>query len=296
MPVAPDPEVPPALRGWFDVAYYPAPETQNEPASAIRQGFVNGIFGDLFDVIVNAPKRTAILATYPVVIAAGEVTLTTEWGKALNDYVRKGGTLVVSADQFTGAGVKELDLPAFGAEQESSSLTWTLTGESVAAQVFRHRELKAGKDRVLATAGQTPLALARKLGAGELIVVGAPLGLGLDERPVPVLALLLRHLASGLTPVRVAGDVEWTLNKLDDGGWLVSLFNTRGVIKPQHGMLPTDEREAQRVTLRGAFAVTKSTEWMTGAEVRWQAEGKDSLTTLTVPAGAVRLVEIKPAK
>ena len=280
-----DPELNPAVlrpgrheagvRGWFDVAYYPAPETQNEPASAIRQGFVNGIFGDVFDVIVTAPKRTQILATYPVVIAAGEVPLTTEWGKALNDYVRKGGTLVVCADQFTGPGVKELDLPALGAEREAAEFNWALTGETVAAQVFRHRELKAGKDRVLATTtDKAPLALARSLGAGQVIVVGAPLGLGLDERPVPVLALLLRHLAAGLTPVRVTGDMEWTLNKLDDGGWLVALFNNRGVIKPQHGMLPTDEREAQRVMLRVPFVVTKSTECMTAAEVRWQTAVK----------------------
>ena len=54
-----------ALRGWFDIAYYPAPETQNEPATAIRQTYVNGVFGDIFDVIVNAPGHTAITTTYP---------------------------------------------------------------------------------------------------------------------------------------------------------------------------------------------------------------------------------------
>jgi hypothetical protein len=60
-----------SIRGWFDVAYYPAPETQSELAVSGRQTYVNGIFGDIFDVIVTAPQRTAIAATYPVIVAAG---------------------------------------------------------------------------------------------------------------------------------------------------------------------------------------------------------------------------------
>src|SRR4029078_12862233 len=62
-----------SIRGWFALAYFPAPETQNEPASAIRQTFVNGMFGDIFDVVVTAPKRADIAKTYPTLIAAGDV-------------------------------------------------------------------------------------------------------------------------------------------------------------------------------------------------------------------------------
>ena len=101
-----------AVRGWFDVAYYPAPETQNEPATAVRQTYVNGIFGDIFDVIVTAPKHADILKTYPVVIAAGDVPLTAEWGTALNDYMEAGGTLVVCDGSFSGPGSSVLRLPA----------------------------------------------------------------------------------------------------------------------------------------------------------------------------------------
>ncbi|MBM3876060.1 MAG: hypothetical protein FJ386_04980 [Verrucomicrobia bacterium] len=283
-----------ALRGWFDVAYFPAPETQNEPASGARQGYVSGVFGDIFDVIVTAPKRAAILKTYPAVVCAGEITVSLEWGRALRDYVRGGGTLVVCADQLSGPGVKELELPAFAPAVESSAFKWEPGGESFAAGTFRHRPMAAGRDRVLATAGNNiPLALVRRAGAGQLIAIGASLGLGFDERPVPVLALVMRHLAEGLVPVRVTGDVEWTLNRLDDGGWLVGLLNNRGVIKPQHGVLPTDHREAQTVTLRAPFAVTRSYECFTEQAVRWIPAGTNSQAVITVPAGSVRMVVVQ---
>jgi hypothetical protein len=41
-----------ALRELFGVAYYPGLVVEGEPASGDRQAFVNGIFGDIFDVLV----------------------------------------------------------------------------------------------------------------------------------------------------------------------------------------------------------------------------------------------------
>lgn len=281
------------LRGWFDLAYYPAPETQGEPSTAIRQGFVNGIFGDIFDVIVNAPRRAAIANTYRALIAGGEVTLTTEWGKALHAYVQAGDTLVVCADQFQGPGVKELNLPAFGAEKEAVSFIWTPTGAAVPSNVFRYHALTPGKDRVLAaTPDGAPLILLQKQGKGQVILVGIPLGLGIDERPVPLLGLLLRHLTEGLTPVRVTGEVEWVVNRLDDGSLLVALFNNRGILKPQHGVLPTDYREAQTVTLHVPFGVEKSAEWLTETPMTWKEDNGGATLTLTLPAGAVRFIAV----
>src|SRR5262249_49183649 len=151
-------------------------------------------------------------------IAGGEVTLTDEWGQALRDYVSAGGTLVACADQFQGPGVKALNLPAFGAEKEASAFTWTPTGATVPSNVFRYRTQSPDHGRVLAAAPDgAPIAVLHKRGRGQLVLISVPLGLGVDERPVPVLGLLLRHLTEGLVPVRVTGDVEWVANRLDDG-------------------------------------------------------------------------------
>ena len=261
-----------SIRGWFDVAYYPAPETQNEPSSAIRQTFVNGIFGDIFDVIVTAPKHSAIAASYPVLIAAGGVTVSQEWGAALKSYVESGGTLVVCDGQFTGPGVAALELPAPGAEAQAASLEWKVAEQTVASNVFRYRPLPERAGHVLATADGKPIAVAIDRGRGRLIFVAVHMGLGIDQRPVPLLPLLMRHLTPGLLPIRVSGDIEWAVNRLDNGGWLVTLLNNRGVMKPQHGVLPTDYRQAQTVRIDADFNVGRSDE-MGGprAHLDWNA-------------------------
>jgi hypothetical protein len=88
-----------------------------------------------------------------VLIAAGEVPLSEEWGSALRSYVQNGGTLVASADQFSGPGAGVLGL-SFGKPSEASDFVWTQSGEKMPSNVFRYRALAAGRDRVLAaTAG-----------------------------------------------------------------------------------------------------------------------------------------------
>lgn len=282
-----------SIRGWFDVAYFPAPETQNEPSSAIRQTFVNGIFGDIFDVIVTAPKHTQIASTYPVLIAAGNVTVSREWGEALKRYIESGGTLVVCDGQFAGPGIAALGLPTGGEEAEASSFLWKTTGQTVASNVFRFRALPAEGGHVLATADGKTIALALDRGRGRLIVVSVSMGLGIDERPIPVLPVLLRHLTTDLLPIRVTGDVEWAVNRLENGNWLLTLLNNRGVIKPQHGMLPTDYHEAQTVRVDTLFGTRGSTQWIGHDRVDWNPLPAGATTTIVVPAGGVRMLEIQ---
>ena len=47
-----------ALRELFGVAYYPGLVKEGEPATGERQAFVNGIFGDIFDVIVASEVQS----------------------------------------------------------------------------------------------------------------------------------------------------------------------------------------------------------------------------------------------
>src|SRR5205823_1893805 len=100
--------------------------------------------GDIFDVIANAPGRARILGTYPVVIAAGEVPVSEEWGAALRRYVENGGTLVLCAGELQGPGVSRLGLPASGRTGEASAFRWTPSGAAVAANRFRYHALSLG--------------------------------------------------------------------------------------------------------------------------------------------------------
>jgi hypothetical protein len=281
-----------SIRGWFDVAYYPAPETQSQPADSLKQTYVNGIFGDIFDVIVTAPGHGEIVKTYPVLIAAGEVPVSDEWGKALAGYVDGGGTLVVCADQFSGAGVSALKLPAFGQEAEADTVVWKMTGESVDSNLFRYRGLNADGARVLATtADGKALAVDIDRGKGRMILVGIPLGLGIDQRPTPLLSFLMNHLAQGLVPVRVEGDVEWALNRAD-GLWILTLLNNRGTAKPQHGMVPSDPAAAQEVTIRTGFAIGKVEQWLAGEA----ATVGDKTISVRLPPGGIRVLAMTEGK
>jgi hypothetical protein len=172
-----------------------------------------------------------------------------------------------------------------------------LPAAKVASNRFIVSSAPKGDGRVLATAGDgKAVVTVETRGKGRLIYVAVPLGLGLDDRPVPLLAQVMRQVTEGLVPVKAAGDVEWTLSRLDDGGWLVGLLNNRGVNKPQHGVNPTDHRETQSVKLTAALPVGRAEEWMNGSPVEWKPEqaGATATAIVTVPAGAVRLVAVYP--
>ncbi|MDQ3667179.1 MAG: hypothetical protein M3410_11520 [Acidobacteriota bacterium] len=70
-----------ALREMFGVAYYPGLVVEGEPATADRQVFVNGVFGDIFDVLVasevQSPRtkvqRSAGTATVPPADASSSI-------------------------------------------------------------------------------------------------------------------------------------------------------------------------------------------------------------------------------
>ena len=122
------------------------------------------------------------------------------------------------------------------------------------------------------------------------IYIPIPFGLGVDQRPTPLLPLLLDHLTRPLYPVKVTGDVETLYNRLDDGTWLVTVLNNRGVTKPQHGILPTDGRQSQTVTITAPYDVTPTPDVLTNTPIDWQAR----TATLTIPPGAARLIPIRP--
>lgn len=124
-------------------------------------------------------------------------------------------------------------------------------------------------------------------------MLSVPRGLGIDGAAVPVLPQLFAHLTRGLMPVEVAGDVEWLVNRTATG-WLVTLMNPAGQAKPQQGITPTDYRENRKVTIRAAGPVAAASDWLFPEEaLKPVAQGKGAALELEVPAGGVRIVELK---
>jgi hypothetical protein len=278
------------LREYFWTAYHPIGVRSEEPITATNEVYVPGVFGDIFDVIYAYPdaKRWTTLFTYPVVLAAGDLELTADEGKLLAQYVAEGGTLLVADGQLSGPGVGALELPEMGGVMEAADYVWTPTGTRHPSQRFRMKPLTGG--RGLATEpGGNVFCAAYDRGKGRLIVLSVPRGLGIDRSAVPVVARLFAHLSRGLMPVDVDGDVEWMVNR-SRTAWIVTLMNAAGQAKPQQGITPTDFRQNRSVRIRSRIPVDSASDWLFPAET---LAIKDGELDLIVPAGGVRIVELK---
>jgi hypothetical protein len=278
------------LREYFWTAYHPIGARSEEPITATNEVYVPGVFGDIFDVIYAYPdvKRWTTLLTYPVVIAAGDVELTAEEGKLLARYVAQGGTLMVADGQLSGPGVSALELPEMGAVVEAAEYVWTPGGTHHPSQRFRMKPLSGGRPLATDPDGKVFCA-AYDRGQGRLIVLSVPRGLGIDRAAVPVVARLFAHLTRGLMPVEVDGDVEWMVNR-SKAGWIVTLMNAAGQAKPQQGITPTDFRENRSIRIRSRVPVASASDWLFPTET---LTPKENELDLIVPAGAVRIVDLK---
>jgi len=296
------------LEQYFWTAYHPIGPESEKPITGTNEVNVPGVYGDIFDVIFAYPdaNKWRTIDSYPVVIAAGDIDLTAAEGERLSAYVNAGGTLVVADTHLSGPGAAALNLPAAGVVEESAGYHWNLgvTGSStvgsakgdadelVPSQLYRFKEIPIANEGDLALA-RTPdgkcFCAAIDRGAGRIVYLSVPRGLGVDKAIHPVVPRLIAHLSRGLMPVEVSGQVEWLVNRTKTG-WAVTLLNPSGQDKPQQGITPTDYRQNKPVTIQLHVP-------MTAVRDRLQPDLalkiENGAVKLEVPAGGVRIVELK---
>ena len=285
-----------ALRELFGAAYYPAPVTEGEPATADRQFYVNGIFGDIFDVLVASDERREAIDSYRAVVAGGRIAWTPAWTENLKRYVRKGGVLVLNSAQIKGLPEDLLGVRPLNSTAESDDANCLLPNESetnLRGGVYAYERIeRRGAEVLMQTATGDPLVTSFKLGSGRVIFCAVPDLLGLDERLTPAAAHLFAHLFAEATPVRVAGDIQRLINRTERG-WLVTLINNRGVFKPQQGLPQVDRSASVEVTLslRGK-AIGQARELTLDAPLEVGRAANESAVKVIVPPGDVKIVEL----
>lgn len=247
----------------------------------LSNGLRNSKYADIYDTFfANAPTGVitqAELGKYPVVFLMGAIRNTPGLSEALQEYVRKGGTLVINAAQMAllpekFAGVK-------------------LSKERVRSGKMQiHKITPAGAEVVLKNKTGLPLITRCNQGKGHVILTTPHYMLNVPnpKQPLPLLADLLEKLQSELLPVKVSGDIQYCFNKMEGKKWKLILLNNKGTFKQPMATKETFHPEyAQKVTLTLPPGATAK-ELHLKLPVKISA-GK---AELTVPPGQVAVVEL----
>lgn len=215
-------------------------------------------YGDTFDALLSdAPAE--VLAAYPALFLVGPHRFEDDLVARLRDYADAGGTLFATHDHDLPDGLGR----RYGARPESlpdpmDTVRW-LTPAHWGASEETLRTRKGG------------LAYERY----ELEFMDSLRG-------------ALATVAEASLPVRVDGDVEYTINRVPDG-WVVGLMNPYGVTKGRMTPVtldPTQTRDV-RIGLRDG-EIGAATEWI---EERALGVARGAVT-LTVPPGEVRVIAL----
>jgi hypothetical protein len=249
------------LRELFNVLYFPSPILEGQPQAPDLQSLPPGVFGNLFDALVDRPERQAALYDYPIVWLAGDVKLGAPFKKTVEEHLRRGGTWVLTSDKLG-------ELPA--------ELT-NVRGAKV----------------LLADDDGKPLVVRNAVGAGAVITILVPHGIGPDERAHPAVAWVANALFRDLSPVQVRradgtplqGEVLWQLNRTKRG-WLVLLINNHGVDKTQTGLPRVDRRASVEVQLQSELAHARE---LTASEPLTVEQGR---LRVTIPPGDLKVIEL----
>ncbi len=285
-----------ALRELFGVAYYPGLVVEGEPAIADRQSFVNGVFGDIFDVLTAADvqqsksKIQTLLPAYRAVVVGGRIEWSDEWIKRIEDYVRNGGTVVVNAAQIKKLREQFLGVRLLNDTGWAHNARCLAPGEEpqdLKSQIFRLERIELkGATPLITIPDSEPLVTVNKFGKGSVIFVAVPDMLGEDERMVPFAAHLLTHIFADAVPLKINGDVEYLINRTANS-WVVTLLNNNGVFKTQQGMAQVDRSAYVNVTISGK-QIQRATEWTEDISLT----PINNTVSLKIPPGGLAVVEI----
>jgi hypothetical protein len=285
------------LRELFNVCWYPSGVLEGQPASPDVQSMPGGTYGDIFDILVDRPAQAQAIFHYPVIWAAGDVQLDGAMLPIVEDYVRKGGTLVLNIAVTNDRLEKLIGLKRQGNLHRAER--WAPDGEAARPSVpFDVAEVELTGAKVLAWADpQVPLVTRHAIGTGAVIVTLMPHLVGLDERAHPALPWLMNGLTDGLLPIEVrladgrrpVGEVQYQVNRTKDG-YLVALYNHRGIDKTQTGIARVNRRAFADVVLRTPLPVRSAREYTGPRDLELRRTAGGAEVRLRVPVGDVQVV------
>ena len=201
--------------------------------------------------------------------------------------------MVLNASQIKNVPEQVLGVRVTNTAGEADSARCLSPGEEaqdLSGQMFRYEKVELkGATTLIAAANGDPLVTVNKMGKGSVVFAALPDLLGVDERVTPFAAHMLAHVFADATPVRVNGDVEYLINR-GNNGWVVTLLNNNGVYKTQQGMAQVDRNAYVNVSisLRGE-KILSATDWISDAALKVQSDQ----VSVRIAPGGVAVVELK---
>lgn len=289
----------------------PVTKTGDEGALA------NSPYGDIYDVIVpNTPGKPVsrkVLKNYKAAVMLGNHPGNKAVAKRLVEYVKDGGTLLINIQQINEffpakfLGFERATGPA-SPEEVKGPVRSIFDGKTFALSAgYEYEPVKLkGATPLLEDSSGNVLACKNSFGRGHVIVSTVDFMVprnnmeyqGWDVlskmvygQKFPLVEYFLAGIVEEVLPLEVKGDIEYGLNKLDDG-WLLYLINNQGVTKftNKEQILDLSKTAQVEVFLRCIKATTVT-------ELREQKAiecgDQNHVFTVDVPPGAIRVIKIK---
>jgi hypothetical protein len=167
-------------------------------------------------------------------------------------------------------------------------------GDDLSGQMFRYEKIELkGATPLIVTPNGDPLVTINKLGKGIVVFNALADLLGIDERVTPFSAHTLAHIFSDATPVRVDGEIEYLVNRTGTS-WLITLFNNKGVYKPQQGLAQVNRNEMAAVTIAiPGKSINTAIDWITDKSLKVQKSTGHESVTINIAPGGIAIVELR---
>lgn len=287
------------IRELFNVAWFPAPILEGKQQAPDVQSLPSGIYGNIFDVLVDRPARAQSIMNYPVVWVAGDVEFNNTWVNTIEDYLRKGGTLILNVETIKkNPSVRRFTDLKISDETKIFNL-WSVDRKTYYPAIpYRVYLISPSKTKPIAYADEnTPIIVKNQYGEGSVIVILIPHNVGMDERAHPAMPYLMNILTAGLTPFelytgngkRLSGEVMYQINKTKNG-WLVALFNNQGIDKTQNGIARVDRTKFIDIEIRTRLDVKEAKEYVYDKLLNLQKSAGISSVSVRIEPGDVQVV------
>jgi hypothetical protein len=241
------------------------------------------------------------LDAYRAIVVGGHIDWSAQWVQRLTNYVKSGGTLVLNSAQIKGFPAELLGVRLMGVKVETDNARCLSPGEAeqnLSGQLFRYEkvELKGAQPLVIAPINANaadPLVTVNKVGKGSVVFSTLPDLLGEDERIAPFAAHMLAHVFAEALPLKIAGDVEYLVNRAENG-WVITLFNNNGVFKPQQGLAQVDRSAYVTATISlDGRQIQRAIDWISEKDIEVKNQNGQNSVSITIAPGGVAIVELR---